>query len=523
MGDVQKPHCSKTPGEIVDFAMNDGRGPDVAKKLEDEGATGNRATSCAKLSKITVATTVASNTQKRKWNKPQYCVFCKEKKSKMGRHLFDQHAEKSEVAAIMAITPNKKLDAPLIMKSKKQQRNDMLAVLRKRGNYDHNIKVIDTGEGEIVTEKRPDPTHPHPHTDYLPCETCFGFYHKNDLRKHRIKCPERRGSHVPARVQGDASMLLSDGQEASARLQSYISKMIVDDVSRCIKSDPLICSFGNKLCQKLRKQGDQQHYVCNKLRELGRFVLEVRQCCENVTRMEDCIAPQRFKFLIQAVTDLCGWDDLTETISKPSVGIKLGHSLTKCAKLLRRNAMEGRNRVLKRECEDFIDLMKDNWNDEISRASRDELNQRKWNKPTLLPLTADLQVLSKHLKQVITSSLASLANDAHDIDAYRDILTAVLSLKILFNRKRAGEPAKMTIDDYNKSVNGEKLVNDEVKKSLSEFEVKVCNQFKRVEMRGKRGRKVPLLITYRATARKNKQRRGKHTLQIFRSIEVPPR
>ena len=37
--------------------------------------------------------------------------------------------------------------------------------------------------------------------------------------------------------------------------------------------------------------------------------------------------------------------------------------------------------------------------------------------------------------------------------------------------------------------------NKDIKASLSQFELKLCQYFKRVEIRGKRGRKVPLLIT----------------------------
>jgi len=38
-------------------------------------------------------------------------------------------------------------------------------------------------------------------------------------------------------------------------------------------------------------------------------------------------------------------------------------------------------------------------------------------------------------------------------------------------------------------------MNDEVKKSLSKFELQLCKTYKRVEIRGKRGRKVPMLVS----------------------------
>ena len=50
-----------------------------------------------------------------------------------------------------------------------------------------------------------------------------------------------------------------------------LSKMKVDSISMCVKTDKLILKFGNLLCHKLRKE-DQQH-ISNKLRELSRMVL----------------------------------------------------------------------------------------------------------------------------------------------------------------------------------------------------------------------------------------------------------
>lgn len=53
----------------------------------------------------------------------------------------------------------------------------------------------------------------------------------------------------------------------------------------------------------------------------------------------------------------------------------------------------------------------------------------------------------------------------------------------------------MTIKDFELRKTGISSVNDEVKDSLTPFEVKLCQSFKRIELRGKQGRKVPLLLT----------------------------
>ena len=70
----------------------------------------------------------------------------------------------------------------------------------------------------------------------------------------------------------------------------------------CIKTDKLILKFGNLLCHKLRKEGDQQHYISNKLRKLSRMVLETRKCCADVESLSDCLLPKNVEFATEAAT-----------------------------------------------------------------------------------------------------------------------------------------------------------------------------------------------------------------------------
>ena len=66
--------------------------------------------SVSKNSDISVARTsgisvVKTNNKKdqQKWDKPQYCLYCLEKKSKIARNLDDVHANEIEVAEVMSI------------------------------------------------------------------------------------------------------------------------------------------------------------------------------------------------------------------------------------------------------------------------------------------------------------------------------------------------------------------------------------------------------------------------------------
>lgn len=84
-----------------------------------------------------------------------------------------------------------------------------------------------------------------------------------------------------------------------------------------------------------------------------------------------------------------------------------------------------------------------------------------------------------------------------DPKAYSIMSETILSQIILFNRRRQGEAAKMLLQTY-ESKNNDAL-NEDVMQCLSKLEQDLSNDFTRVVIRGKRGRKVPVLLTKEMT------------------------
>ena len=58
-------------------------------------------------------------------------------------------------------------------------------------------------------------------------------------------------------MQSSAAMLIYTNSTPSDSLRKIIEKMLVDDISHVVKNDELILRFGNRLCIKLRKDGNQ--------------------------------------------------------------------------------------------------------------------------------------------------------------------------------------------------------------------------------------------------------------------------
>jgi len=112
------------------------------------------------------------------------------------------------------------------------------------------------------------------------------------------------------------------------------------------------------------------------------------------------------------------------------------------------NANEGEYEALRSQAQAFIELYEADWNDEISGSARRTLQNRKMNKPQLLPLATDVSKLTCHLKYVQAESLTVIQKEiinAAFCAAFKSLADSVLAQLILFNRRRQGEVSKILI------------------------------------------------------------------------------
>lgn len=188
-------------------------------------------------------------------------------------------------------------------------RNSLLERLRKRGNHYHNMTVMKEGKGELIVEKSPGENSTKPHTDYLYCDSCFGWYYRVDLHRHTKTCSLRSIDRTKTyRVQGVASMMFPISPEISPGLKIILAGLILNDISHIVKTDPLIIKYGNAMVRKHLNDDDQSKYIRNKLRELGRLVLKLKGNACGVNGLVDIINPAIFSNVIEATTEMCGWD-----------------------------------------------------------------------------------------------------------------------------------------------------------------------------------------------------------------------
>lgn len=168
----------------------------------------------------------------------------------------------------------------------------------------------------------------------------------------------------------------------------------------------------------------------------------------------------------------------------------MGHSLLKVSDIIHCHALMAGDEELVKTSKAFQTLYWAKWSEFILHSALSNISELKSNKPTKLPLTEDITKLHKHLDQNAESATTSLKEQA-TAQNYSHLARITLTTIVLFNRRRVGEVSKMKLRNFVELDHS----NPHEEIGLSEFEQKLCRYFERVELKGKRGRKVAVLLT----------------------------
>ena len=146
----------------------------------------------------------------------------------------------------------------------------------------------------------------------------------------------------------------------------------------------------------------------------------------------------------------------------------------------------------KQKFELFLSLSDSEWSHEISSHALRSLHQRKFNKPLVLPLAEDVKTMHNHLDEKARECVEALACTPTS-SLWSKLCQVTLTQVVLFNRRRGGEAERVLLSVYNGS--DVENVNEDVQKCLSKVERALCKEFRILYTEGKRGRKVPILLS----------------------------
>lgn len=431
---------------------------------------------------LSIATCKIENS-KRKWNKFFFCTFCHKQFSKLPRHWYKKHASETEIAKILSFD------------KKSKNRKILILELQNRGTYAHNLNIFRTGKGQLIPKRRPhDPKHV---KDFIPCQFCYQLFKKKFLHLHQRKCTFKKYTEMRKKGRSSIatnSLLIPVGPKVSSQFRDKIlSRMNGDEVFQTVRKDHTILRFGEMEFNRLGHEARYHRSIIDRCRELGRLLLHVKKNDSTVTSLQHLLVANKYQLIKKSVMEIAGFNAETNTLQSPSLGLKVGISLKKCAVMLKGDFFE--DDVLRLgipKLDSFLFIMEAKWSREVVSHCNRTLNERKWNCPKRIPLAKDIQKLHKYL-MTNSDDLRERLQDSQNLENFQSLVEMTLVMTIILNRRRVGEVQYMLWKDYEKASTCDP--SSDVYSVLSETEKELSKSLIRLVIKGKRGRGVPVLST----------------------------
>ena len=411
-------------------------------------------------------------------NKPHVCIFCEKMVKNIARHLEQTHQNEPEVVKIL-----------LIRKRSKERRKAWECLVNK-GDFHHNYQVFEKGNGMLIPKyRKKTPTTEGNGVNYIPCEFCQGLFVKTDLWKHQKSCQENSAPHPRGKPVSRGRLLLPVNSSYGDLHKLIISRMNDDAVKSAIVGDMRIMTYGRRLVDKYGSV--QKNYITQKLRQMGRLLVQLKS--HSIYGIDDALDRSSWDVLVEAVKGVSGYDKETQQYGTPSLALKLGHSLKACATYLQIEALKDGDDEKKRKAEAFLQLYKADWEESVSSKALNTLQNKQYNRPNFLPLVQDVVKLYNFLEEK-AKELCEKIDQENGRNIYLELAKVCLTLVILFNRKRAGEAERITMQGFLAAQLG-KASDPVVLSTLTKFEQRLCQTHTHIDIRGKRNRKVAVILT----------------------------
>ena len=205
--------------------------------------------------------------------------------------------------------------------------------------------------------------------------------------------------------------------------------------------------------------------------------------------LENYLKPVHFLNQVTVAAYQCALqdNDQEEEFGAPSNAIKLGYDIKPVASIALADSLLKRDMEKRRDLKDFLKLMDLKWSSKLARVC---LINRQYNKRTPLPLPEDMESLAKYLKK----ELQELDTNDKSMSNYIHAVQLVQARLVTYNRRRDGELQALTLTDYVDRTKGMSSISEHLIGELTELEKKLIESQDVVEIRGKTGRGVPVII-----------------------------
>ncbi len=363
--------------------------------------------------------------------------------------------------------------------------------LRKDGTLQFN-QNFDLNQGELIVSRRPNEILNKLATDYTVCPYCTGYYTKINLRHHAAVCetnPEKKTrilNQLAAMVEGRIHT------NASTRLAQIISFMRQDKIVGIIKYDWLLIVFGNKMSCKYTPHY-QENMIRARLRLAGRLLNEIKMIDPEVSDFASIYHVERYDSLVSAIKVIGRFDPETNEFGAPAMASCAVTFVKHIGKYLSAEYIKLRDRENKVETEDFLAYMETDIGISINKLVTETQAKMRRRKLDNIPTMDDVKLLMGYVNAQLDSSFEALSK-GYSEDEWIRLAKFIVAWIIVFNRRRVGEVQNIKVEEFicRQSIDDDS--NEQIMSTMSEAAKSLARKFKRMKIRGKLGRDVPVLL-----------------------------
>ena len=410
------------------------------------------------------------------------CAFCGGMFTHVIAHMMTAHSDVPLVAEAMSHEKGS------------PQRRALFIALKNRGTVLQN--KCDQADNETPNSLETEKPQENPPPKVV-CKYCNRRYKAHKIRYHYMKCSAYKETTNHNTFTFRREMRKQDHNKkcmeimqafpfVNERVASEIlARMRQDKITAHILNDPLLLRYA-----EVHSQGDVNpsflHKVKQDLRNLGKLILSLREKDENIQFMADVLKPTSFGAVVRCVQEHSGYNSATCSYERSSTPTNTGYILRKCTELLKEEALKTMDDSLVQQCNEFNDLMINDWKECMSiDAARTKKRQK-------LPLLQDIKILQQYFDREMSILVKKLA-ESKAANQWRRLSRLTLASIVLFNRGSSRKIDRMTMTDFENRCSSESLL-PELEDKLSNTEKQSVSNLTKIIINETPGKRVPILL-----------------------------
>ena len=357
---------------------------------------------------------------------------------------------------------------------KNEKRQDLIGLLRLRGNHAHNIIVEKEKQGMFLPEGRT--VGPWRLRDFSPCPDCLKWTTTHTLWRHLRVCLFRKLnpdlSSFPVNNLVFASKLMAGhfSKAASEEMKKEVFPIMRNDkIGGIAKRDEMIVMMGNAtLKRNIGNIAMRRYTTSSVMRLLARLLSELRslqpeESLQNSLTFYAALHPLQYDNFVTAVFRVCKEEAMNEAqeeqeelerfervgaveasinMKAPSNAIKLSYDIQKlcCMKvaLAIDDSIKQRGEDDRKTTKGFMDKYAAKWEIDVKRKARAVLRDRKLGASPKMPNPQDIVVFSTFLVETLRSMKKPTT-----YSELRQMQYFLEARVITYNRRRPGEVQNM--------------------------------------------------------------------------------